>query len=418
MIAPDLATGRAIALVAVAVAALGCVRSADATAPGPLCIPPLLPCPVAPPPPPPPPAPTPQPPLVIGLTEPDPRLLSAGRPGWPGAEAVALRPRYVRVLVDWNRAQPRAGQAPNWDAPPGGCPRTAPRCRSALGLRELLHAIKARRHADGGWQILLVPYFTPAWAATPPEGCQRPGTQARAQMPFIADYRAFLRALQRLADEVGVDVPYWAPWNEPNHPGFLNPQRRICDRHARPLAPELYARLVRAAIQELRPGQQLVLGELAGLDAPRTYGASAPEFVRALPDDVACAGAAFGQHGYVGERGRRGRPPLRVDPASATTATSALLDAVDRALTAHGCTTKLWITETGTFDHRCEAMAAALRTWSDDPRVDAAFQYTFRESSAFPVGLVSSSLRTTYRSYDAWHAFAGMHDAPPADPCG
>jgi hypothetical protein len=160
-----------------------------------------------------------------------------------------------------------------------------------------------------------------------------------------------------------------------------------------------------------------VLGELAGLDAPRPYGASAPEFARGLPADVACGASAFGQHVYIGERGRRGKPPGKVPGATAARASIALIDAVDEALRSHACTTPIWITETGTFDHRCESMAAALRAWADDERVDAAFQYTFRESPAFPVGLVSSSLRTTYRSYAAWHAFARARGAAPESPC-
>jgi hypothetical protein len=409
--------GRTIALVAVAlVAAVGLRGAGAAPATARVCIAHLLPCPPVQSPP----AAKHDPPLVIGLTEADPRMLMATAPRSAGARAVALHPRYARVLVDWNRVQPRAGHAPNWDAPPGGCPPGRPRCISPRGLRELLETLKARRHADGGWQIVVVPYFTPKWAAMAPVGCQRAGTQARAQMPRIAAYQAFLRDLQQLGDDLGVDLAYWAPWNEPNHPGFLNPQRRVCDRDSPPLAPELYAQLVRAAEQELRPDQQLVLGELAGLDAPRTYGASAPEFIRALPADVACAGSAFAQHVYVGERGRRGMPPKRVDPDAAVATTTALIDAVDAALLAHQCPkpTPLWITETGTFDHRCEAMAAVLRSWAQDPRVDAAFQYTFRDSPAFPVGLVSSSLRTTYASYTAWHAFAGTPDTLPDDPCG
>jgi hypothetical protein len=406
---------QAIALIAVAVVAVAGVRGAasvpDAAARR-ICIPRLLPCPPQT-------APAPQrAPLELGLTEPDPRLLTATRPGSPGARAVALSPRYVRVLVDWNRAQPRAGHQPNWDAPPGGCPTRALRCGTERGLRGLLQTLKARRHADGGWQIVVVPYFTPAWAAMPAAGCERPGTKARARMPRIEPYRAFLRALQRLGDQVGVDLQYWAPWNEPNHPGFLNPQRAACDTSSPALAPELYARLVRAAVQELRPDQHLLLGELAGLDTPRPYGASAPEFIRALPADVACAGSAFAQHMYIGERARGGRPPVVVAPADAAREATTLVDAIDEALLGHDCHKPIWITETGTFDHRCESMAAALTAWSDDPRVDAAFQYTFRESRAFPVGLVSPSLRTTYRSYTAWHAFSHMRDDPPASPCG
>ena len=405
-----------MALVGVAIAALAGLRAAaappDAGARK-ICIPRLLPCP-------PPPASAPKPPaLAIGLTEADPRMLTATRPGSPGARAVALRPRYVRVLVDWNRVQPRAGHEPNWDAPPGGCPASAPRCATDRGLRGLLETLKARRKADGvGWQIMVVPYFTPAWAAMPARGCERPGTKPRARMPRIAAYVAFLRALQRLGDDAGVELAYWAPWNEPNHPGFLNPQRETCDVASPALAPALYAQLVRAAVEELRSGQRLVIGELAGLDTPRPYGASAPEFIRELPPDVACAGSAFAQHVYIGERGRGGLPPLVVDPATAASDATSLVDSVDAAMLGHGCHTPLWITETGTFDHRCESMAAALEAWSDDPRVDAAFQYTFRESRAFPVGLVSPSLRTTYGSYTAWHAFSRSRDDAPPSPCG
>ena len=52
-------------------------------------------------------------------------------------------------------------------------------------------------------------------------------------------------------------------------------------------------------------------------------------------------------------------------------------------------------------------MFAALRSWAINDRVDAAFQYTFRESRDYPVGLVSPSMFDTYRSYRAWLAFAG-----------
>jgi hypothetical protein len=160
-----------------------------------------------------------------------------------------------------------------------------------------------------------------------------------------------------------------------------------------------------------------VLGDLAGLDTPRPFGASAAEFARGLPPDVACGASAFAQHAYIGERSRNGRAPRPVAPAAAATAATSLVDAVDAELRLHGCDQPLWITETGTFDHRCESMAAALKAWADDPRVDAAFQYTFREHPSFPVGLVSSSLRTTYRSYAAWHAFAVARGDAPEDPC-
>jgi hypothetical protein len=406
----------------VLVVAVAVVAGAAATTPAQgRCLPPLLPCPPDSASPAAPGAPAqeagaPDPPLAIGLTESDPRLLVAhGVTRGVAARAIALRPRYVRVLVPWARVQPSARRRPNWDAPPGGCPRTLPRCASARGLRSLLQAIRLRQQADGGWKILVVPYFTPPWAGHPWSGCQRPHASFLSRMPRIGAYRMFLRRIQALADDVGVQIAYWTPWNEPNHPAFLSPQRRTCSPRSPPLAPAAYAKLVRAAVRELRPDQQLVLGSLAGMEAPRVFAAGAAEFVRALPQDVACLDGPFAQHKYIGERARHGTAPLRADPATAAAPT--LIDDVDAALRAHGCPKPLWIAETGTFDHRCEAVAAALGDWARDPRVTAAFQYTFRESRAFPVGLVSPSMRTTYASYRAWHAFARASEIPSA-PCG
>ena len=126
------------------------------------------------------------PPLSIGLTENDPRLLVPDGPTrHTAAKVVALKPAYIRVLIPWERLQPIGGRKPNWDAPFGGCPRINPGCRSERGMRGLLNAIKQRQAEDGGWKILAVPYFTPLWAmaaaaARMSEGAQppRPRTDA------------------------------------------------------------------------------------------------------------------------------------------------------------------------------------------------------------------------------------------------
>ncbi|MEJ7824644.1 MAG: hypothetical protein WKF48_04410 [Solirubrobacteraceae bacterium] len=415
-----MSVARVIAMVAVALAAIAVRDGADIASAQSRCLPPLIPCAPAPQPEPAPaptPAPEPEPLLELGLTEADARLLDASRQRSPGTLVAALKPRYVRVLVDWNRIQPRKGQRPNWDAPAGGCPRHVPRCKSA-GLRGLLEAIRSRGQADGGWKVVIVPYFTPRWAARPRTGCERRGTTAKARMPRIAHYRRFLHQIQALGDKLDLELDYWTPWNEPNHPGFLNPQRRICDRSSKPLAPALYAQLARAAAKELRPGQKLVIGELAGLKKRKAHSSSTTEFIRAMPSDVVCGDVrAFAQHAYIGKRGRRGKAAQRIDPATAVRSTTRLLNGVDAALRSHGCQMPLWISEAGTFDHRCEAMAATLATWARDPRVEAAFQYTSREASGYPVGLINRSLRKTYRSYRAWLAFAGSTDEIPERPC-
>ena len=360
------------------------------------------------------------PPLSIGLTENDPRLLIPQGPGRStAAKVVALKPAYIRVLIPWERLQPLAGRKPNWDAPLSGCPKLDPGCRSLAGMRGLLNAIRVRQAEDGGWRILAVPYFTPLWAmAQAPSGCQKERNRhARTQMPRIGAYRRLLRAFNALADKVGVKVDFISPWNEPNHPAFLQPQRARCSTKSKAVAPAAYARLVRAAGKELRPGQQIVLGSLAGLQRPRIYGAGVAEFIRGLPHDVACLDAPFAQHAYIGVRRRDGGPPRAANPALA--ARWGLLNSAIVALDAKGCghLKSLWIAETGTFDHRCAAMSAALRSWAVNGRVDAAFQFTFRESRDYPVGLVSPSLFDTYASYRAWLAFAGSPRSLPDNPC-
>ncbi len=55
----------------------------------------------------------------------------------------------------------------------------------------------------------------------------------------------------------------------------------------------------------------------------------------------------------------------------------------------------------------CRAMRTALRRWARDRRVDAAFQYTFREDTAFPVGLADPGLSRTYPVYEVWRNAAG-----------
>jgi len=79
-------------------------------------------------------APASGPPLAIGLTENDPRLLMPDSPIWRAAvKVVALKPAYIRVLIPWERIQPRGGRKPNWDAPFGGCPNSSRAVAASAG---------------------------------------------------------------------------------------------------------------------------------------------------------------------------------------------------------------------------------------------------------------------------------------------
>jgi hypothetical protein len=358
--------------------------------------------------------------LAIGLAEQNPHLIRPGPvPEGFGAwrdRAAALRPRVFRLLVDWSQVQPSPAAPPDWSAPRDGCLRGLAPCGEYAGVRDLLAALAERQAADGGWEVVASPYGAPAWALEPAAGCPSGGTIRPAA------YAAFLRSLAAVAREAGVAVRRWSPWNEPNHPTFLAPQRGACAPDAPALSPAAYAELVRTARRALGRGARLVIGEVAGYDRPRDEAVGAAEFAAALPRDVACAATVWGQHAYVG----RGSGRLAADREAG--GHRRLLRAVRTALDAHRCPEphRIWITETGAAPERaggedpCAAMDRALRAWAADPRVDVAVQYTFREDTAFRVGLADAGLTTELPSYAAWRAWGARDPGgpPPDPPCG
>jgi hypothetical protein len=367
--------------------------------------------------PPAPPAPPGDAALAIGIAEANPALIEPGsaRPGfrrWRDRTA-ALRPRYFRLLVDWSKAQPSARRPPDWRERRDGCARGNRRpCARHRGIGALLRALRRRQEADGGWEVVVSPYYAPEWATTRKRGCPA-GRRIR-----IRPYRRFLRSLAALGRRERVPLRIWSPWNEPNHRAFLRPQRARCDSRSPSLAPAAYAALFRAARAELGPDTDLLAGELAGYSRPRRDATGVVEFVDGLPRDVVCDAAVWSQHLYVGSGSSR----LAADLGGA--GQPELLAALQRALDARGCARqhRIWITETGAFPRprACRRMHAALDTWARDPRVDAAFQYTVREDPKFRVGLVTERFDRTRPAYAAWRAWALRARAggpPPEDPC-
>jgi hypothetical protein len=376
----------------------------------------------------------PQPPgegLAIGIGEANASLLwsAPAQPELPAAMAAwrdrlaALRPRYYRLLVDWARLQPDPAQPPDWAHPETGCQRGRRPCAAFAGIRDTLAAIASQQKAQGGFEVLVSITGVPAWAAAPPSGCEREDAAPRSR-PIndqgLEAYRALIRSLSRLAAREGVALPWWSPWNEPNGTFFVSPQRPTCDRSAPPVSPQVYTRLARAMRDELDalPGaQHLVIAELAGLPRPRLRGSGVEEFYAGLPDDVVCAADVFAQHAYA----ERGRPESARRPVAQ----------LEAALATRPCTAgkPIWVTETGvggpdvggprtgglaSLRRDCRALDAALRRWDLDPRVQAAFQYTFRDDPAFPVGLADAGLTHTWPAYDEWLAWGG--DRPPSAP--
>jgi hypothetical protein len=372
--------------------------------------------------------------LATGLTESNPLLLwsaqdrpelPAGFGPWRDAVA-ALHPRYLRVPVFWSKLQPDPATPADLAVPGDGCLRGTPPCGPFAGLRDEFEAIASLQHnapVGSAPEVEVVFSGVPAWAAAPPAGCERSdaGPSSRPITPQGIDaYKALIAQVAALAQSTGAQVRWYSPWNEPNHPTFISPQRATCSPAAPTVAAGVYAELVRAAGGALNaiPGdQRLVLGEMAGTTTPSPRRSTVQEMVAALPDDVACAGSVWSQHDYATVAPEPGKP----DPVTE----------LERALDARACTrgVHIWVTETGVGGDRpgaprptddaalraqCRAQAAALDRWAKDPRVDVAFQYTFREDTAYPVGLADAGLTRTYPAYDLWKAWgARAPDAPP-----
>jgi hypothetical protein len=368
--------------------------------------------------------------LAVGITELSPLLVAA-----PGARDVpdpfahwraqlaAIHPRYYRLALSWNTLQPDPAQPPNLDQPQTGCMRDKPPCSPWVGVRDQLRAL-ASRQREGGWDALVVITGTPAWAAAPQQGCLA-GSAGPVSAPIkpeaLPAYRTLIGNVLAAARSVGATLRYWSPWNEPNLAYFVSPQRAACDPASPSLAARTYVPVADAMRQALAvaPGdQQLVLGETAGATSDSPKRTSVGAFIGGLPRELVCSAAAWAQHAYVGAP----------DPVGA----------VSRALDAKGCDRELpvWITETGvgavdtqfaltrgirSEREGCHRLHDALVRWWRDPRVTAAFQYTFREDNLFRVGLVSTDLtsaRPVLREWQAWGQRPDPAAPPPADACG
>jgi hypothetical protein len=363
--------------------------------------------------------------LAIGLTEINPDLFWHGKDVGdfdPWRDRVeALKPQVYRLTVDWATLQPSADAPVDWTKASDGCMRGLQPCRPYSGIRDTLRAIRSQQQAGNGFATMVVIYGVPDWAAIKPTGCERDDIVARSR-PITAQgleaYKRLVRSLQDLARREGVAIRWWSPWNEPNGPFFISPQRAECRGSSKALSPAVYTKFARAMREELQPGQQLMVGELAGLQNARKYGTSISEFFDGLPDDVVCNAGVFAQHAYA----KRGD---RADDAGA-------VGTLEQVLDGRACARDkpIWVTETGVGgphvgDERspkdasiradCQALNVALRRWDKDPRIDAAIQYTFRDDPVFPVGLADAKLTKEWPAYQLFKAWGGARspDGPP-----
>jgi hypothetical protein len=384
---------------------------------------------------------------AFGLTEDNADLLRSPQESHPGQsprypafltarrELTALHPTYLRLLVDWAALQPDPARPPALEAQVSGCARAVGPCGPYAGMRDELAAIASQQRAagglDAGFHVVIDIFGVPAWAAQAPSGCERPGARPFSRPlrgAAIAGYRALIRSLLALAGREGVALEWWSPWNEPNDPVFISPQRASCAAGSPPLSPAVYAELARALAAELRADggvHHLLLGELAGTLTDSPHRTSVAGFLAALPADVICLGDVWSIHDYA-----------RFDPRAPSADPVQALEAALDARGACGREARVWVTETGAGAPHpgrprpagadgeragCEALAAQLLRWHGDPRVEAVFQYTFREDPAFPVGLLSADLSHIYPAYGLWLDWARLRaagGAPPAPAVG
>jgi hypothetical protein len=364
--------------------------------------------------------------LAVGITEPNPNLFApddvltppAGWARWRD-ELVRMRPELYRLVIEWNTLQPSPEAPANLALPDGGCMRDKAPCAPWSGVADQLRALAARQR-EGGWQALVVFTGTPEWVAARPHGCA--GEEGGSRAPRdLASYRALVSAVLDLAAAEGAELHYFTPWNEPNHPYSLAPQRKACDALAPSRAIRPYARLAHALRAELaehgRGDDQLVLGEMAGILEPTARATSVGEMIRGLPRELVCAAPVWSQHAYIGG----------TDPVAT----------LKSALGSRHCPRKhaIWITETGVGPapggfslargitseaQGCRLLHRRLRSWRADPSVTVATQYTMREDDLFPTGLVTTDLTRERRALREWQAW-GTRDPgapPPRSTCG
>jgi hypothetical protein len=334
----------------------------------------------------------------------------------------------VRLLIDWAALQPQPSRPPQLKGSVSGCARTSGPCAPYNGVRDELAAIASQQRHGAGFEAVVVIYGTPAWAARPASGCERPGARAFSRAPTaasLAAYRQLIHALVALGEREGVALDWWAPWNEPNDPTFLAPQRSACQAGAPASSPAAYAELARAMTAQLDAeggDRHLLLGELNAYATAAQDRVGLAEFVAGLPSDVVCASGVWSIHAYAAH----GAFQAARDPVSV----------LEQALDARASCARhahIWVTEAGAGAPHpgnprpagegdelaaCSALATQLSRWARDMRVDAVFQYTFRDDPAFPVGLTDAGLTRLYPAYRLWLAWAQRPQTASPRSCG
>src|SRR5207248_6534886 len=93
-------------------------------------------------------------------------------------QVTGLHPNYIRLLIDWAALQPDPRRPPALEGRDSGGARAVGPCAPYAGVRDELAAIASQQRAAAAsdeFQIVIVIFGTPAWAAGPAAICERGG---------------------------------------------------------------------------------------------------------------------------------------------------------------------------------------------------------------------------------------------------
>ena len=215
----------------------------------------------------------------------------------------ALKPPLYRLAVDWSTLQPTRDGPDRLDqavrrlhARAAALPPVQRHPRHAA--RDPLPAAGRQRLRDDG-RRLRRPRL--GRGARPAAASATTSARARARSPTqgLEGYKKLVALAAGPGPARGRRHQLVEPVERAQRPVLHQPAARAVQGLARsrwrpPSTPSSRARCAR----ELEPGQQLVVGELAGLKDARKYGTSISEFFDGLPDDVVCNAGVFAQHAY------------------------------------------------------------------------------------------------------------------------
>ena len=277
---------------------------------------------------------------------------------------------------------------------------------------------------ENGLQVMFSIVGTPRWA-NGGKAARVPPSNAR----FYAQLRDFAFAAAtrysgafKLPSDGRVlpAVRYWAAWNEPNNPVFLEQTRN----RRTFTSPQSYARICNAIVQGVKGtlirGQRVACGVTAprGNNAPRSSRPSVSPlaFLRGMKRWGARGFDAYAHHPYYGHRTEK--PTAK--PKSRTAVQLGNINDLDKELRRlYGNRMRIWITEYGyqTRPDRLFAVSLAQQSvymrqaWAiakRHPRIDMFTWFMLKDDTNIPVGWQSGLVTSRWAKKPSFNAFRAL----------